>query len=271
MPAAFLLVRENATVTVCHSRTRDLARHVKDAEIVVVAAGQPGPHHGADAPSRRGRRRRRDQRRRRADRRRRRLRVGPPGRVRDHAGAGRRRAADECAPARPSRPGRPRPGSDVEPAADPRRASAAIRPPARPRSARRQPRSSMSFPSDLEIARSVTPRPIMDVAHDLGPARRRDRAVRPHEGQGHARGDRAARGRAAARQVRRRHRDQPDAARRGQVDDDRRARPGAQQDRPDRRRSASASRRSGRCSGSRAERPAAATARSSRWPTSTST
>jgi methylenetetrahydrofolate dehydrogenase (NADP+) / methenyltetrahydrofolate cyclohydrolase len=42
MPAAFLLVRENATVTVCHSRTRDLARHVKDAEILVVAAGKPG-------------------------------------------------------------------------------------------------------------------------------------------------------------------------------------------------------------------------------------
>jgi methylenetetrahydrofolate dehydrogenase (NADP+) / methenyltetrahydrofolate cyclohydrolase len=42
MPAAFLLVRENATVTVCHSRTRDLARHVKDAEIVLVAAGRPG-------------------------------------------------------------------------------------------------------------------------------------------------------------------------------------------------------------------------------------
>lgn len=42
MPAAFLLVRENATVTVCHSRTRDLARHVKDAEILVVAAGHPG-------------------------------------------------------------------------------------------------------------------------------------------------------------------------------------------------------------------------------------
>jgi methylenetetrahydrofolate dehydrogenase (NADP+)/methenyltetrahydrofolate cyclohydrolase len=42
MPAAFLLVRENATVTVCHSRTRDLARHVKDAEIVLVAAGHPG-------------------------------------------------------------------------------------------------------------------------------------------------------------------------------------------------------------------------------------
>lgn len=42
MPAAFLLVRENATVTVCHRRTRDLRRHVKDAEIVVVAAGHPG-------------------------------------------------------------------------------------------------------------------------------------------------------------------------------------------------------------------------------------
>ena len=42
MPAAFLLVRENATVTVCHTRTRDLRHHVKDAEIIVVAAGHPG-------------------------------------------------------------------------------------------------------------------------------------------------------------------------------------------------------------------------------------
>jgi methylenetetrahydrofolate dehydrogenase (NADP+)/methenyltetrahydrofolate cyclohydrolase len=42
MPAAFLLVRENATVTVCHRQTRDLRHHVKDAEIVVVAAGSPG-------------------------------------------------------------------------------------------------------------------------------------------------------------------------------------------------------------------------------------
>ena len=42
MPAAFLLVRESATVTVCHTRTRDLGHHVKDAEIVVVAAGHPG-------------------------------------------------------------------------------------------------------------------------------------------------------------------------------------------------------------------------------------
>ena len=41
MPAAFLLVKEDATVTVCHSRTRDLAAHVREADIVVVAAGQP--------------------------------------------------------------------------------------------------------------------------------------------------------------------------------------------------------------------------------------
>jgi methylenetetrahydrofolate dehydrogenase (NADP+) / methenyltetrahydrofolate cyclohydrolase len=42
MPAAFLLVSENATVTVCHSRTVDLAREVRGAEILVVAAGHPG-------------------------------------------------------------------------------------------------------------------------------------------------------------------------------------------------------------------------------------
>jgi len=42
MPAAFLLVREDATVTVCHSRTTDLAAHVANADIVVVAVGRPG-------------------------------------------------------------------------------------------------------------------------------------------------------------------------------------------------------------------------------------
>jgi methylenetetrahydrofolate dehydrogenase (NADP+)/methenyltetrahydrofolate cyclohydrolase len=42
MPAAFLLVKEDATVTVCHSRTRDLAAHVRRADIVVIAAGRPG-------------------------------------------------------------------------------------------------------------------------------------------------------------------------------------------------------------------------------------
>ena len=47
MPAAFLLVKEDATVTVCHSRTRDLAGHVKRADIVIVAAGLPGLVTGA--------------------------------------------------------------------------------------------------------------------------------------------------------------------------------------------------------------------------------
>jgi len=42
MPLASMLVREHATVTVCHSKTRDLAAKVRAADIVVVAAGQPG-------------------------------------------------------------------------------------------------------------------------------------------------------------------------------------------------------------------------------------
>lgn len=47
MPAAFLLVKEDATVTVSHSKTRDLAAHVGRADIVVVAAGHPGLVTGA--------------------------------------------------------------------------------------------------------------------------------------------------------------------------------------------------------------------------------
>ena len=42
MPLSFMLTKENATVTTCHSRTRDLAAKVRAADIVVVAAGQPG-------------------------------------------------------------------------------------------------------------------------------------------------------------------------------------------------------------------------------------
>jgi methylenetetrahydrofolate dehydrogenase (NADP+)/methenyltetrahydrofolate cyclohydrolase len=41
-PAALLLIREHGTVTVLHSRTRDLGRHTRDAEILIVAAGKPG-------------------------------------------------------------------------------------------------------------------------------------------------------------------------------------------------------------------------------------
>jgi methylenetetrahydrofolate dehydrogenase (NADP+) / methenyltetrahydrofolate cyclohydrolase len=41
-PAALLLLREHGTVTLLHSKTRDLAHHTRDAEILVVAAGRPG-------------------------------------------------------------------------------------------------------------------------------------------------------------------------------------------------------------------------------------
>ncbi len=40
-PVSFLLQQENATVTMCHSRTVDLAAHTRQADILVVAAGKP--------------------------------------------------------------------------------------------------------------------------------------------------------------------------------------------------------------------------------------
>ncbi|HVA31415.1 MAG TPA: bifunctional 5,10-methylenetetrahydrofolate dehydrogenase/5,10-methenyltetrahydrofolate cyclohydrolase [Gaiellaceae bacterium] len=39
-PMAHLLLQANATVTICHSRTRDLARHTLDADILVAAVGR---------------------------------------------------------------------------------------------------------------------------------------------------------------------------------------------------------------------------------------
>ena len=39
-PAALLLLRENATVTVCHSRTKDLAKICAEADILVAAIGK---------------------------------------------------------------------------------------------------------------------------------------------------------------------------------------------------------------------------------------
>ena len=41
-PVAMLLLHANATVTICHSRTGDLARHTLDADILVAAVGQLG-------------------------------------------------------------------------------------------------------------------------------------------------------------------------------------------------------------------------------------
>ena len=41
-PLSMLLLHANATVTICHSRTRDLARHTLDADILVAAVGSLG-------------------------------------------------------------------------------------------------------------------------------------------------------------------------------------------------------------------------------------
>ena len=41
-PAAMLLLQENATVTICHSKTRDLASFTRNADILVPAIGIPG-------------------------------------------------------------------------------------------------------------------------------------------------------------------------------------------------------------------------------------
>jgi methylenetetrahydrofolate dehydrogenase (NADP+)/methenyltetrahydrofolate cyclohydrolase len=41
-PAAMLLLHENATVTICHSKTRDLGTVTRKADILVAAIGRPG-------------------------------------------------------------------------------------------------------------------------------------------------------------------------------------------------------------------------------------
>ena len=41
LPMAMLLQKANATVTICHSRTKDLTSHLKRADIVVAAIGWP--------------------------------------------------------------------------------------------------------------------------------------------------------------------------------------------------------------------------------------
>ena len=40
-PVSALLLNEDATVTTCHSRTKNLADHIKQADIVVAAVGKP--------------------------------------------------------------------------------------------------------------------------------------------------------------------------------------------------------------------------------------
>lgn len=41
-PMTLLMLRENATVTVCHSRTKDLKEVTRRADILIVAIGKPG-------------------------------------------------------------------------------------------------------------------------------------------------------------------------------------------------------------------------------------
>ncbi len=41
MPAALLLVKENATVQICHSRTQDLPARCREADVLIAAIGRP--------------------------------------------------------------------------------------------------------------------------------------------------------------------------------------------------------------------------------------
>ena len=47
-PVAHLLSARDATVTLCHSKTPDLGRHLRGADIVVAAVGKPGLIGGRD-------------------------------------------------------------------------------------------------------------------------------------------------------------------------------------------------------------------------------
>lgn len=41
-PVSIMLQKENCTVTMCHSRTKDISRYTKNADIVICATGKPG-------------------------------------------------------------------------------------------------------------------------------------------------------------------------------------------------------------------------------------
>lgn len=50
-PVAGLATNKNATVTICHSRTKNLAEHLKNADIIIVAVGRPEMIKGSDLPA----------------------------------------------------------------------------------------------------------------------------------------------------------------------------------------------------------------------------
>ena len=93
-PVAQLLLQQHATVTICHSRTRDLARETLDADVLVVAVGHPALVTADMVQARRDRHRRRHEPHRRGARRRRRS-GGDGGRGAHDAGARRRRSDDD--------------------------------------------------------------------------------------------------------------------------------------------------------------------------------
>ena len=105
-PMANLLIQQgpggDATVTVCHSRTRDLPGVTRTADILIAAIGKAGVRDRRHGAARRGGDRRRHQpggRRVAAQGlppgRRRGVRARGRGRLGDHSGAGRRRADDD--------------------------------------------------------------------------------------------------------------------------------------------------------------------------------
>ncbi len=68
-PMAMLLLAENATVTICHSRTADLAEHTRRADVLVAAVGPAWDRHAGHGQAGRGRRRHRGEPDRERDRR----------------------------------------------------------------------------------------------------------------------------------------------------------------------------------------------------------
>jgi methylenetetrahydrofolate dehydrogenase (NADP+)/methenyltetrahydrofolate cyclohydrolase len=46
-PASMMLIKKNATVTICHTKTIDMPSVVKEADIIIVAAGKAGMINGS--------------------------------------------------------------------------------------------------------------------------------------------------------------------------------------------------------------------------------
>jgi hypothetical protein len=100
LPLALLLERKgvDATVTVAHSRSRDLEALCREADIVIAAAGSARMITAAHVKPGAAVGRRRDLAHGGGPRRRRRLRRGPGRRGSDHADAGRHRSDDDRVP-----------------------------------------------------------------------------------------------------------------------------------------------------------------------------